>query len=197
MSNNLAIVTVTATLKNLLQKPIKKIKEGAEVTTVALTPEGKDLPNKLGVNLFLYQVITAKLDNNHFKRETTKQSHTRLDLFYLLTFYGSHALHEPQKCMGTVISTLIDHPYLTSDMIRNAIAESTDEDFAYYDFAEQTQQINIIPIHPSLEELTKIWAPLGPIPYSACLVYKVTSIIIEGAAPGEMPLRVRRLLAEA
>lgn len=129
MSNNLAIATVTATLKNLLQNPIKKIKEGAEVTTVALTPDGKDLP-QLGVNLFLYQVITAKLDNNHFKRETTKQSHTRLDLSYLLTFYGSQALHEPQKCMGTVISTLVDHPYLTSDMIREAIADTTDCDFA-------------------------------------------------------------------
>ena len=98
LSNHLAIATVTAALRNLLQDALPQDTEGAEVTTVSPTQLSNDA-NKRGVNLYLYQVALnpvrpqgVDVQFRHRRGERAKRSRAALDLHYFISVYGNDAL---------------------------------------------------------------------------------------------------------
>ena len=108
MSNHLAIATVTASLRRMVQGVVSADVSGATVTTVRPTESGAGLP-QTGVNIFLYQVVpnpdlrnldlpTRRADGSVLQRPVAA-----LDLFYLFSFYGDQSTLESQRLLGAVV----------------------------------------------------------------------------------------------
>src|SRR5512143_4085061 len=97
MSNHLAVATVTATLRDLLQAAALRAVPGADVTTQRPEKAMTDGTDKAGINIWLYQVATNAALNN--VREPTRNANGQilqrpqvaLNLYYLLSFQGTDA----------------------------------------------------------------------------------------------------------
>ena len=104
MSNALAIATVTAALRRVLQDAVNADVAGAKVTT--LRPDSLTNANPpAGVNIFLYQVSpnpalrNTDLPGRSANGTTVHRPRAYLDLHYLISFYGSEA--ELERTYGT------------------------------------------------------------------------------------------------
>lgn len=195
MSNYLAIATLTATLQRALQTAVQVDLEGARVTTIRPNSLGTGTP-ETGVNLFLYQVNSnPALQNIDVMPFRSKGNPTRrqvvLDLYYMLSFYGNDAELEPQRLLGSVVRTLNDLRFLTSEMIRETEGDPTFTFLRDSNFSDQIQQVNIIPMDLSLEDLSKAWSVFFQTPYLLSVVYKLTVVAIEGEEPAKRALPVR------
>ncbi|HEY9596110.1 MAG TPA: DUF4255 domain-containing protein [Cyanophyceae cyanobacterium] len=195
MSNYLAIATLTATLQRSLQAAVQLDVEGARVTTLRPNSIGTGTP-ETGVNLYLYQVITnpalQNIDSTPFRSKgnpTKRQS--ALDLYYMLSVYGNDAELEPQRLLGSIVRTLNDLRYVTSDMIRDTEADPTFRFLIDANLSERVQQVNIVPMDLNLEELSKAWSVFFQTPYFLSVVYKLTVVTIEGEEPAKRALPVR------
>ncbi|HLO89145.1 MAG TPA: DUF4255 domain-containing protein [Nostocaceae cyanobacterium] len=196
MSNDVAIATVTATLKYILEEGVTRNGGAVEVTTLPPNTEGEGIP-KLGVNLYLYRITpNMAMANSDLrplrpKGELIKKFHSALDLHYLITFYGNDAKLEAQKLSGLVIRTLADNPILTPELITRALALSTDPDLGRSDLMEQTDRVRVTPNFLTNDELSKIWSTLVQTPYRLCLAYQASMVLLEGTRHGEVPLPLR------
>lgn len=201
MSNYLAIATVTTIIKNILTTAVRSFKTDAIVTSVKPTAEGKGLPT-LGVNLFLYQISPNSTTKNAIPRTRNingvlvKQNYTGIDLYYLITVYGNEETLEPEKLMGVVVSTLVDHIMVTKDTIEATLATTSDEDLADCDLGEQVDKIQLTPLDITTDELSKIWSTLVQAPYTLCRAYQCSIVTIDGAIPGQIPWRVRERIIQ-
>jgi hypothetical protein len=185
MSNYLAIATVTATLQRILQSAIQVDVEGARVTTNRPGSSGGGTPES-GVNIYLYDVShnpswrsTPDLSARRGKGEIVKPR-LGVDLYYLLSFYGNEIELEPQRLLGSVISTLQERRVLSQQMILDTIADSTFPFLANSDLAEQVESVKIVLVDLSLEDLSKIWSVFFQTTYSLSIAYQATAILIEG-----------------
>ncbi|MBE9031474.1 DUF4255 domain-containing protein [filamentous cyanobacterium LEGE 11480] len=199
MSNFLAIASITAALKRTLQMHIEQDVQGTRVTT--RRPNEIDISaagGKGGVNLFLYHVITNPALNNIDAapiraRSTSLKRQAALDLHYILNFYGPEETLEPQRLLGSAIRTLNDKRIITAEMIEEACNQigvlSTSN------LHRQIQQINVIPLDLSIEDLSKTWAIFFQSPYLLSVAYKVMVVIVEGdeVMPKSLPIRESRL----
>lgn len=199
MSNYLAIATLTATLQRALQSAVQVDLEGARVTTIRPGGLGAGTP-ETGVNLFLYQVISnPALQNIDATAFRSKGNPTRrqmaLDLYYMLSFYGNDAELEPQRLLGSVVRTLNDLRYIKPEMIRDTEADPTFTFLRNSNVSDQIQQVNIIPMDLSLEDLSKAWSVFFQTPYLLSVVYKLTVVTIEGeeSVKRALPVRGRNL----
>ncbi|MFN9857408.1 MAG: DUF4255 domain-containing protein, partial [Pseudanabaena sp.] len=123
MSNYLAIATVTATLQRILQSVIQQDIEGARATTLPPGGISTGAP-EVGVNIFLYQVTSNPALANYDSASNRAKGNplnrqVAIDLYYMMSCYGSDAELQPQRVLGSVISTLTDKRILTSDLIRS------------------------------------------------------------------------------
>ncbi|BAZ31786.1 hypothetical protein NIES4074_42590 [Cylindrospermum sp. NIES-4074] len=196
MSNDVAIASVTATLKYVLQEGVSRNGTAIEVTTLPPNTEGEGIP-ELGVNLYLYRITpnvamaNSDLRPRRPKGDVIKRFQSALDLHYLITFYGDEAKLETQKLSGIVIRTLMDNAILTPEMITQAIALSTDPDLERSDLTDQSEQVKVTPTSLSTDELSKIWSTLVQTPYRLCLAYQASVVMLESNKPGELPLPLR------
>lgn len=199
MSNYLAVATVTATLQRTLQAAVQTDVEGARVTTVRPSDIGAATP-ETGVNLFLYQVISNPALNNmdatpfRSKGLPTKRQ-AAIDLYYMFTFYGNETELEPQRLLGSVMRTLNDKRIINQEMIQAACRDSTLPFLGESNLASQVQQISIVPLDLSLEDLSKAWSVFFQTPYSLSVAYKVLVVLVEGeeAPSRNLPIRDRRI----
>lgn len=183
MSNHLAIATVTATLRDLLQEAAAQAVPGTDVTTKRPEKAMTEGTDKAGINIFLYQVVTnAALNNsNEPARNASGQFLRRpqvaLNLYYLLSFQGADAELEPQRLLGSTAIALRTQPVLS----RAAILKATQANafLAQSDLADQIEAVRFTPLDLSLEELSKLWSVFFQVPYVLSIAYSASVTLLE------------------
>jgi hypothetical protein len=216
MSTALAIASVTAVLRDLLQNGLidhdLSVSLG-DVLVTALPPDRIDISESTGksqLNLFLYQVVpnagwrNVGLPSRDARGERLTNPPLALDLHYLLTAYGARDLHA-EILLGYSMQLLHENPVLTRDAIRRALAPPTsvgaggslpEEMRALFesDLAEQVEQIKIIPQALSTEEVSKLWSAFHA-RYRPTAAYQASVVLIESRRPtrAALPVRARKI----
>ena len=200
MSNHLAIATVTATLQRLLQQSVQTSVEGARVTPARPENQGGAAP-ETGITLYLYHLKrntafgNADTPGRQRRSEIARRNQLAIDLYYLLSFYGNEAELEPHRLLGSTLQLFEDQSILSSQMIRETIADPTYGFLADSDLADQLEMMRFELLPLSTDELSKIWSVFFQTAHALSVCYKVTVIMIEGRDPGQraLPVRDRRL----
>ena len=196
MSNYLAIATVTAVLRDILQEAAGAAVPGATVTTHRPEAVNDGGQNKPVVNIFLYRVEpnaalrNADLPTRNADGGLVRYPQAALDLHYLLSFYGAESELVPQRMLGRAISALYAEPLLSPDKIRGVIevAHKTKGQSGYIGEAnldEQIERVRFSPLSLNLEELSKLWSVFFRVPYALSVAYQASVVLIE--AEEEMP----------
>lgn len=200
MSNDLAVATVTAALKQMLEGPLRQTVASADVKLVR--PD-HNVPTK-GVNIFLYQVSpnaalrNADLPTRGPRGELVNRPVAAIDLHYLLTFYGDEPTLEPQRLLGATLRLLHAQPFITRQLIRDTLASA---DFKTVlgksNLADAIDLVKLTPLSLSLEDLSKLWSVFFQTPYALSISYLASLVMIEGdAAPqAALPVLERRFYA--
>jgi len=220
MSNALAIASVTAVLKDLLNNGVINhftTITGSEVVVSALPPDRVDAEDASPagrtsrLNLFLYQVTpnagwrNAGLPSRNGQGERISNPPLALDLHYLLTAYGAEEMHA-EILLGYGMQLLHETPVLTRDAIRVALRSPTPVTDAGDDLpaamralftselAEQVEQIKITPQLLDAEEISRMWAAFQA-KYRPTAVYQVSVVLIESrrATRSALPVRQRNV----
>jgi hypothetical protein len=165
-------------------------------TTVTVRPpdkaRGSNTSNQL--NIFLYHTITnASWRNMDMPRQVrpgeTGMPPLPLTLFYLLTAYGDNDEDTlGHQVLGRAMSILHDHPVLSPEDIRLALAP---DELSLYDLYNQIEGIRITFQPMSLEEMSKLWTTFQT-QYRISAAYQVSVILIESTRPTKAPLPVLR-----
>ncbi|NWG22622.1 MAG: DUF4255 domain-containing protein [Chloroflexi bacterium] len=190
MSSALAIASVTAVLKSLLENGLVgegvNASIGGDTIVSALPPDrittGSDERPQL--NLFLYQV-TPHTGLRSLEAGSGQITPLALELHYLLTAYGAQDFHI-EILLGYAAQLMHRTPRLRRDAIRGALATLSAADhgaapplqaLAAFDLDQQIEQIEIRPQYLSGEELSKIWSALQA-RYRPSLAYKISLVLI-------------------
>lgn len=212
MSTALAIASVTAVLRDLLQNGMIDHDLTASVGDVvvsALPPDRIDITEATGrsqLNLFLYQVTpnpgwrNAGLPARNGAGERVASPPLALDLHYLLIAYGARDLHA-EILLGYGMQLLHETPVLSREAIRRALSPPTivsggaslpPDMRALFEseLAEQVEQIKIVPQTLSSEEVSKLWAAFQA-RYRPSAAYQVSVVLIESRTRARAPLPVR------
>ncbi len=202
MSDHLAIATVTATLRRMLQAAIVADVPDADARVTMVRPNDVDAtrPAAPGVNIFMYQVSpnatwrNADLPTRSSAGRLAQRPQVALNLHYLISFYGEDGeLLLAQRLLGSVVRTLHVQPQLTPRMIRETVQEPT---YAYLnsaDLAEQIERVKFTPGVFSLEELSKLWTVFFQTPYALSAVYEASVVLIEGTGTPARAMPVRQV----
>lgn len=220
MSTALAIASVTAVLKDLLNNGVVDHNVQplvGDVTISALAPDRVLTDNsqeKSQLNLFLYQVTpnaawrNADLPSRNGDGERLTNPPLALDLHYLLTAYGEKDLHT-EILLGYGMQILHETPVLTRDSIRRALSPVPQQPFevgslppqlqALFEsgLAEQVEQIKIVHQSINTEEISRLWTAFQA-RYRPTAAYQVSVVLIEsrsGAIRSALPVRKRKIYA--
>jgi hypothetical protein len=212
MSNALAIASVTAVLKDLLNNGLIDHNVATSVGNVAVTalsPDRVDVTSQnqqSQLNLFLYQVTpnggwrNVGLPSRDSNGERVSNPPLGLDLHYLLTAYGALELHA-EILLGYGMQLLHETPVLTRSAIRTALAPPTPvmgggnlpaqlQALFTSELAEQVEQIKICPETLNTEEISRMWTAFQA-HYRPTAAYQVSVVLIESKQSARSPLPVR------
>lgn len=187
MSNQLAIATVTETLRRLIEAAIQ-LDDGAAVCVTR--PPDRVNPSTNRLNLFLYHAeIDAAFRNRvDLNRQTlpgeSAEPPLPLCLYYLLSAYGSEQDAgdiTAHRLIGRASLTLHDHPILSATEIQAALPGT--------DLHEQIERVRITPMSLSLEEMSRLWGSFST-NYRLSMAYKVSLVLIDSTRPTRTPLPV-------
>jgi hypothetical protein len=213
MSSPLAIATVTAVLRDLLNNGLIDHNIvgalGSNVTVSAVPPDtipvgGTNAKSQL--NLFLHQVSpNAALRNSGLPSRDSRGARLgnpplALDLHYLLTAYGAEELHS-EILLGYGMYLMHERPVLDRKAIRAAVAGTTVDTsilpLAYQalsaaDLADQLEQIKITPVSMATEEMSKLWSAMQA-HYRPSAAYSISVVLIEAdkATRSALPVLTR------
>jgi len=220
MSTALAIASVTAVLKDLLNNGVVDHNLAplvGDVKVTALPPDriAVDDNNETSqLNLFLYQVSqnagwrNVALPSRDSRGARVTNPPLALDLHYLLTAYGEKDLHA-EILLGYGMQILHETPVLARDAIRRALSPLPQQPFdpgqlppqlqALFEsgLAEQVEQLKIIPQTISTEEISRLWTAFQS-RYRPSAVYQVSVVLIEsrsGVVRSALPVRERNIYA--
>lgn len=212
MSTALAIASVTAVLKDLLQNGLVAPELAAtvgEVAVTALPPDRIDVSEATGrtqLNLFLYHVTpnaawrNVGLPSRAARGELLTNPPLALDLHYLLTAYGARDLHA-EILLGYGMQLLHETPVLAREAIRLALnppggGDPSPELLALFEseLDEQVEQVKITPESMSMEELSKLWSAFDA-RYRPTANYLASVVLIEGrkTTRAALPVRARNI----
>jgi hypothetical protein len=216
MSTALAIASVTAVLKDLLNNGLIDHDVGAsvgEVIVSTLPPDridGLDAQKKSRLNLFMYQVTpnagwrNAALPSRNSNGERVSNPPLALDLHYLLTAYGAEELHA-EILLGYGMQLLHETPVLTRDAIRRSLTPPSPVEAGgdlppalaalfTSELAEQVEQIKISPAALSTEEISRMWSAFQA-KYRPTAVYQASVVLIQsrGSTRSALPVRARKV----
>ena len=195
MTNALAIASVTAVLKDVLENGIIA-RAGStgigDVSIMAMPPDrlatGPDERSQL--NLFLYRVAPFSGLRPPARTEPEAgQNPLVLDLWYLLTACGAEDLHS-EILLGCAMNLLHESPVLSPERIRAALGPTRAKGkknqltpaqaaLSGSRLAEQVQRIKINPKFLSFEEMSKIWTAVQG-RYRPSMAYEVSAVVIGG-----------------
>lgn len=187
MSNFLAVATVTATLKYILNGVV-----GADVSGATATADRPDQVAKnsafIGVNIYLYQVTpnaalrNADLPTRRADGSLAQKAQAALDLYYLFSFYGDETDFTPERVLGSVVRTLHSQPTLSPAQIQQAINANPGSLLtpqAQSDLASSIELVRLTPIALNLEELSKLWSVFFQTSYILSVAYRASLVLIE------------------
>jgi uncharacterized protein DUF4255 len=212
MSSALAIASVTAVLRNLLDNGMVDDRVNVSVGSVtvsALAPDLIPLEQNAGsrLNLFLYQVTPNQgwrnvgLPSRNGDGDRLTNAPLALDLHYLLTAYAGHDLHA-EILLGYGMQILHETPVLVRPAIRRALGAPglvTDPESALppelealgaSELAEQVEAIKITPQPMNTEEVSRLWAAFQS-RYRPSTPYMASVVLIEARRSTRAPLPVR------
>jgi hypothetical protein len=194
VSNALAIASVTAVLKDILNNGIIDNQLAGDVTVSALPPDrvlvnGQAETNRL--NLFLYGVTPNQgwrnmgLPSYDAGGERISNPPLGLDLHYLLTAYGATEF-QAEILLGYGMQMLHEAPVLTRDAIRRALTPTPPFNanvlpvalHAASDLADQVESIRLTPQALSTEEISKLWTAIQS-HYRPTAAYQASVVLIE------------------
>jgi hypothetical protein len=205
MSNALAIASVTAVIKDLLDNAVidhyVNTAVGGPITVTAQSPSkitvgAGEVPQ---LNVFLYHVTPNQgwrnvgLPSRAERGEQMSNPPLALDLYYLITAYGKESF-EAEILLGYAMQLLHENPVLSRNDIRKALV-GTDgnpspidsqilppslEALKASDLAGQAEMIKITPLVMSTEEMSKLWSALMA-NYRPSVAYQVSVVLIESA----------------
>jgi len=216
MSTALAIASVTAVLKDLLNNGLIDHDVGAsvgEVIVSTLPPDridALDAQKKSRLNLFMYQVTpnpgwrNVALPSRNSSGERVTNPPLALDLHYLLTAYGAEELHS-EILLGYGMQLLHETPVLTRDAIRRSLTPPSPVGAGgdlppalaalfSSELAEQVEQIKIAPSALNTEEISRMWSAFQA-KYRPTAVYQASVVLIEsrGSTRSALPVRARKV----
>ena len=194
MSNFLAVATVTATLRQILDDAVSKDVNGASATAVRPNAPNNQLPNP-GVNIYLYQVTpnaawrNADVPTRSADGGLVQQPRAAIDLHYLLSCYGNEGELEPQRVLGSAVRILHEQPILPRKKIRDVIDAAPFLTTSNLD--EEVELVKFTQLALSLEELAKLWSVFFQTPYVLSVAFQGTVVLIEGKSTPRAILPVR------
>lgn len=195
MSNYLAFANVTAALRDLLDAAAKQAVSAAQAT-LERPDTLKDEKNPR-VSVFLYQVTpnaawrNADLPTRRQDGTVAQLPQAAFDLHYVLSFYGSDNLLEPQRLLGSVVSMLHMQPVLSSGILSGAAKDV----LGNADVADQIEAVRLVPTGFNLEELSKLWSVFFQVPYRLSVAYQASVVLIvpEVTTQPALPVRSRNV----
>jgi hypothetical protein len=211
MSTALAIASVTAVLKDLLNNGLIDHDVSSSLGNVlvtALPPDRIDTgeaTEKSQLNVFMYQVSPNQgwrnvglpsRDGNSGARLTNPP--LALDLHYMLSAYGAKDLHT-EILLGYGMQLLHETPVLTRDAIRRALGPSFPVNGSFppelanlftSGLADQVEQIKIAPLSLTTEEISRLWTAFQA-RYRPTAAYQLSVVLIESRQSVRTPLPVR------
>jgi Pvc16 N-terminal domain len=218
MSNALAIASVTAVLKDLLNNGLIDhdiTSSVGNVTVSAIAPDRIDTTStnqQSQLNLFLYQVTpnagwrNAGLPSHNSQGQRISNPPLALDLHYLLTAYGALEFHS-EILLGYGMQLLHETPVLTRDAIRRSLAPPTPvgggaslppelQVLFTSELADQVELIKITPENLNTEEISRMWTAFQS-HYRPNAAYHVSVVLIESrqSTKPALPVRARNIYA--
>lgn len=197
MSSALAIASVTAVLKNLLDNELIHQSATTGVGDVAVTalppdriPTGAE--ERAQLNLYVYRLTP----NSSRRRNPTSASQEErlespplaLDLHYLLTAYGERDF-QAEILLGHAIQLLHETPILTREVIHSALASISPGNasgtrlamvpaLSASTLADQLEEIKISPEFLNMEDMSKLWSSLQTRSRPS-VTYQASTVLIE------------------
>lgn len=218
MSNSLAVATVTAAFANHLTRFVDEpdmpglaggrgeaarpadVVPGARVTTLhpgtASLRDGDPL-----VNLYLFRVTRNPFGSNHDlpTRSTTGRDlaspTARLDLDYMVTFFGDDTRLETHRLLGGVVAGLHAAPALDQPLIQATIAHTPW--LAGSTLGDRAAPITIMPMSLAPDAMARLWSEFVNQPYQLTVLYTVSAIGLEVPTTVAPALPVRRIGLDA
>jgi hypothetical protein len=192
MSDYRAIAGVTGTLQQFLYGPLSAAIPG---TTVRTGPPSASLltGSAAAVNIFLYQVNpnaswrNRDLPTRRGDGTLQKRPQIGLDLYYILSFYGSESKMVPQLLLGATVSALHAHPMLDPASIPEFLDGKS---LQACGLAEQAQVLKFTLMPLSHEELGRIWSVFFQVPYTLSVAYQCSVVLLESDLKPEPALPV-------
>ena len=206
MSNALAIGSVTAVLKDLLDTGLKIQKVGdivgGDVTISTLPPDRIDISGDEDptlLNLFLYQTTFNQgwrnmgLPTRNSNGDRVDDNPLALNLHYLLSAYGAKNFYS-EIILGYAMQLLHENPIVTRDAIRKALNPNPKppdwpDILATSELANQVEQLRIVPEIFNTEEISKLWNAIQG-HYRTTAAYQVTVVLIDSSRPTKKALPV-------
>ncbi|PTS88829.1 hypothetical protein DBR17_04025, partial [Sphingomonas sp. HMWF008] len=169
---------------------------GCQVTT--LNPSAESL--RTGdpfVNLYLFRTVrNAFVSNTDLPTRGplggAKSSPVlKLDLDYMITFFGDDAKLDPQRLLGLVVGGLNAEPYIPRDTLHAAIASTP----WLGDGSQQLprDEILVAPMSLPPDAMARLWSEFVNVPYQLTQLYTAMPIAIEYTLPVQPVLPVRRI----
>jgi len=219
MSNALAIASVTAVLKDLLNNSLIDHDLGSsvgEVIVSALPPDridALDSDKKSRINLFMYQVVqnagwrNVGMPSHNDRGERISNPPLALDLHYLLTAYGAEEFHA-EILLGYGMQLFHETPVLPRAAIRRSLAPPSPvtaggglppslQALSTSELAEQVELVKIAPQSITTEEISRMWTAFQA-KYRPTAVYQATVVLIESqrSTRSSLPVRQRNVYVE-
>jgi hypothetical protein len=196
MNTGFSIAACTVAIADRLHTFIGDIVPGARVTT--LNPGSESLRSgDPFVNLYLFRTArNGFVSNNDLPTRgplgAPKNSPVlKLDLDYMITYFGDDARLDPQRLLGLVAAGLNAEPYIPREMLRAAIASTP-----WLGGGDPTlprEEIVVTPLNLPPDAMARLWSEFVDIPYQLTQLYTATPISIEYTLPVEPVLPVRRI----
>lgn len=211
MSTTLGIAAVTSVLQSILSNRMAAVASvvGGSIAVSTVAPDRVDLsgsndPNQ--VNIFLHRAVpnpgwaNCDLPARDARARRIAATPLVLDLHYLISVYAASAF-APEILVGEIMQEFHERPVPTRAVITSALNPASPPagfptELAQSGLAEQVENIRITAEAVSNEEMSKLWTALQA-RYRMSLVYQVTTVIIDTAAPARQALPVRRRLGNA
>lgn len=194
-----SVAACTVAIADRLHNLIGDAVPGARVTT--LNPGSDAL--RTGdpfVNLYLFRTVrNPYVSNNDLPTRgplggAQASPVLKLDLDYMISFFGDDAKLDPQRLLGLVVGGLNAYPYIPREMVRAAIATTPWLGGTGDGAAEAPRdEILVTPMSLAPDAMARLWSEFVDVPYQLTQLYTATPIAIEVPLPVQPVLPVRRI----
>jgi Pvc16 N-terminal domain len=197
MNSNFSVAAVTVAFADRLHVLIGDSVSGARVTTLNPSSESLRGGDPI-VNLYLFRTArNGFVSNNDLPTRSAfgkplASPVLKLDLDYMITFFGDDAKLDPQRLLGLVVGGLNAEPYLKNDVLRSAIV-TTPWLGGGGDPELPSEQIRIAPLNMPPDAMARLWSEFVNVPYQLTQLYTATPVALETVLPVQPVLPVRRI----